>query len=458
MDQANNNAAGELAGDSRSLVRLVDDIVAHGRVERPIRACLANQRLIEAVTGAPAQDPPDRPADRPRGRRIAAPEDLLATERPPSPTSRVRFLPMDALMSAEEKQGALRAFAEVVATGEFTSGPHTGRFEAEVSAFLGQHVVATSSGTDGMLIALTALGVGHGAEVIMPSNSFVATENAVLAAGAAPVLADVRAGDYNLDPAQIERHITPRTRAILPVHLYGKVADLAAMRAVADAHGLVIVVDACQAIGATGALDHADASVLSFNPYKNFGVCGKGGAVVTASAALAKTCLSVTYHGYVPGTKAFKQCAFGFNSRIDNTQAAIGLARLPHLTFNNLRRLILARRYIRELKDLVDRERILISRYTEDNAYHLFPVQVLGSRPRDEIRAELELERGIETGIYYPVLTHKQTTAVHRRLFGDVELPVTEAAHERLFHLPLYNTLTQAEQDRVLEALHAVLA
>lgn len=442
MESTTNDTVDELSGDSASLVGLVEDIAIRGRVRRPIRACAANRELIEAV------------ADR----AIDEPEELLARDEIGRPGARVRFLPMDALASAEEKQAAQRGFEEVLATGELTSGPHTGRFEAQMSEFLGQHVIATSSGTDGMIIALTALGVKRGEEVIMPANSFVATENAVMACGARPVLVDVRADDYNIDVARIERCITSRTRAIMPVHLYGKVADLAAMRPIADAYDLAIVVDACQAIGATGALAHADASVLSFNPYKNFGVCGKGGAIVTASAELAETCLSVTYHGYVPGTKAFKQRPFGFNARIDNTQAAIGLERLPYLTRNNLRRLILARRYIRELEDLVVRERIRIPRYTSDNAYHLFPVEVAGARSRDDIRVELELEHGIETGIYYPVLTHKQTTDVHRHLFAHVELPVTERAHERLFHLPLYNTMSLAEQDRVLEAMHVVFA
>jgi 3-dehydro-glucose-6-phosphate--glutamate transaminase len=369
----------------------------------------------------------------------------------------VSFLPRDRLMTEVEQQTALDCFAQVVRTGEFTSGPAVPMFEAELALFTGlSNVVATSSGTDALIIALRALDIGSGDEVIIPANSFAATENAVLAVGAVPVLADVEEAGYNVDPADVAKKVTQRTRALLPVHLYGKLADMVGLQEIARTHGLALIEDACQAIGATGVGEFSDAAVLSFNPFKNFGVCGKAGAVLTNNPAVAARCRSIAYHGFAPDQKNVKVEPCGYNSRIDNTFAAIALGLLPHLALNNLRRAYLAHRYIEQLGDLVARERLSVPEPSEDNVWHLFPVQALGRDARNTLRRRLA-DCGVETDLYYPVLTHQQQIGAHSWVSPEIELPVTERLHSRLLHIPLHNTLSMAEQDRVIGALHAAL-
>ncbi|MFI1357751.1 DegT/DnrJ/EryC1/StrS family aminotransferase [Streptomyces sp. NPDC020898] len=431
----------EMAGDSAGLFRLVGDVRAGRRsTRRGIGPALANQELARVLRD---QDTLLRPAPR---------NSVFTWD---SPHSEVRFLPRERLLSDAERAAALRAFTGVLRTGEFTSGSGVSAFEEALTDFLGvPHAVATSSGTDALIIVLRALGVGPGDEVVMPANSFAATENAVLACGAEPVLADVDS-HYTLAPAAVEARITARTKAVLPVHLHGKLADMGGLRAVCERHGLLLVEDACQAMGGTGVAQHADAAVLSFNPYKNFGVCGKAGAVVTRSPELAHRCRVVSYHGFAPGSKNVKAELFGFNSGMDNTQAEIALGLLPFLSLNNFRRMFLAARYLDALAPLAESGTLGLPELTPDHVWHLFPVQVeLAAGGRDLLRERLWARHGVETDIYYPVLTHQQKPYAHRGRVPVSALPRTEHLHSRVLHLPLHNALSIAEQDRVIEAFY----
>lgn len=370
---------------------------------------------------------------------------------------KVDFLPLNRLISAEEVEAILAVMSEVLPTGQFTSGPYVNRFEDILSGYLQKkYVVATSSGTDAAMVALLALGLRPGDEVIMPANSFAATENAVLAVGGIPVYADIDPQTYTLDPASAEAAVTPRTRFILPVHLYGKKADMASLRELADRYRLKIVEDACQAIGVTELGREGDALILSFNPYKNVGVCGKGGAIALDDEEAARRCLQYSYHGFEVNVKNRKVRDFGFNSRMDNLQAAIGIERMKHLSLNNFKRLVLADRYREGLQSLADSEKIRLPGSSDDHVWHHFPIQIL-SADRDQVRRELMDKFSAETDIYYPVLSHKQDTPFVNARYADARLPQTDLTHSRLLHLPMYPHLTWEEQDHLMEGLRRVI-
>lgn len=433
-----------LTGDSTGIHRLVGDVQ---RDDIPAYRCstaLANQALAALV------------AQQPRRLAPAAEGSVFAADPRRSATDPVPFLPRTRLLTPDEQRTAVERFARAVADGALTSGPAAAEFEDALAEFLTvPHAVATSSGTDALIIALRAVGVGPGDEVILPANSFAATENAVWACDATPVLVDIDPERLTLDPALVEAAVTPRTRAILPVHLYGRLADMTALAEIARHHGLHIVEDACQAIGVTGVGQHSDAAVLSFNPYKNFGLTGKAGAVVTRDGEIAEAARKLAYHGFDPERKNVKQDLFGLNAKIDNSTAAVAMGLLPRLTLNNYRRAFLAKRYLDGLADLAASGLAALPDFTPDHAWHLFGVRTTtGTADRDEIRRHLRTTGAVETDVYYPVLTHRQQTPMHRKHFAHLTLPLTEQAHATVFHLPLHNQMSLSEQDRVIEALH----
>lgn len=379
--------------------------------------------------------------------------DVLA---PGTVPDAVDFLPLARLVSAAELPAIRAAIDSVLPTGKFTSGPHVDAFEDEIGAYLGiDHVIGASSGTDAMTAVLLALGAGPGTEVIMPANSFAATENAVLLTGARPVLVDTRADNYLLDPSEVEAAITGHTVAVLPVHLYGAFADVQSLTEIAARHGIPVVEDACQGIGLDGLGHHSDAAILSFNPYKNLGAAGKAGAVATRLPDLARRVTELLYHGFASGQKNLKASGYGLNSRLDNVQAAVLRARLDWLGQNNLARSILARRYVDGLADVAGNGRLRLPTWDVDHVWHLFTVEVTQD-DRDTVTTSLR-EAGVATDLYYPVLTHEHQVPSTAGLFEGVQLPRTEAAHARMFQLPLYPGLTLAEQDRVIGALHDIL-
>ena len=386
--------------------------------------------------------------------------DLTANllNRMDSPPSRVDFMPLHRLITEEEVDDVIHAVKGVLPTGQFTSGSYVGVFEAEIAALLRKkHVMASSSGTDAMIVALKAAGIGQGDEVIMPANSFAATENAVLAAGGTPVFCDIDPVTFCMDPSELEACITLKTKCILPVHLYGKLPDMEAIAKIADKYGIPIIEDACQAIGVSDLGKNSLCSILSFNPYKNLGTCGKAGAIVTDDPSFASACMEYMYHGFELNQKNKKAADYGFNAKIDNLQAAIGLARMKHLSLNNLKRLYLADRYITHLQQYEDRGLIQLPQMTDDHVWHLFTIKMISGN-RDQVKDMMLKFHNVQTDIYYPILSHHQNTPLVKANYRHTSLPVTESVHKQMLQLPLYPGLTVEEQDKVMEALIDVVS
>lgn len=429
-----------VSGDSESLTNIVNnfDSINFGKLR--VRASLANEKLREEIEKNKHID-------------MRAMTELLSSS-DGNGFSKVSFLPKERLLSSEEKDALKSALVKSVDSSEFTSGGDVAVFESAISSFLAiRDTVAISSGTDAMVIALSALGVSHGDEVILPANSFSATENAVLAVGATPVFCDIAVGSYNIDADKIADLVTPATKAIIPVHLYGKAACMPKIKDVANEHGLKVIEDACQSIGMTGLGVYSDCAILSFNPVKNFGICGKGGAIVTNDDALSYRCQSLSYHGFIPGEKNVKLESYGFNSKLDNILACGALSILPYLSLNNLKRTILAKRYIEKLQPLEALGKVLLPRYEIDNVWHLFPVQVLGDTSIKSL-TDFFKKKNIDSEVYYPVLSHMQETSFAKNVKKTTQLATTELYHSRLIHLPLYQNFTQDEQDLVIEAMY----
>lgn len=430
-------------GDSLSNYLLLNQINGRESLSFSLESNLANERIIESVFSA---------TNHLSGFDIEA--NLFEQG---DNIDAVSFLPVDRLVSSDEKDNCTAAFSKVMDSGRFTSGPYVTQLQNELVKFIGiNEVVLCSSGTDAMVIALVALGVQSGDEVIMPANSFAATENAVISLGAIPVLVDVNQADYLVNAEEIEKLISSKTKLIMPVGLYGQRANVKAIREVADQYSIKVLEDACQNIGVTGLGSQVDAAILSFNPYKNFGVFGKAGAIMTNDPELAKKCRSISYHGFKENEKNIKSENFGFNSQMDNLQAAIGLARLPFLSLNNFKRLYLAHRYVGLLADLAAKNIIHLPEITANHVWHLFPMRVADISIRDKVIATLQTDYGVETDVYYKVLSHKQQTSFKTQHFAQSYLPKTELLHQGLINLPLHPNLTIQEQNKVVESLYAV--
>ncbi|MCS6844628.1 MAG: DegT/DnrJ/EryC1/StrS family aminotransferase [Caldilineales bacterium] len=344
------------------------------------------------------------------------------------------------------------AIARVIANASFILGPEVRAFEAAFAAYCqAEHAVGVSSGTAALELTLRALGIGPGDEVITTPFTFIATAEAISAVGATPVFADIDPATYNLDPAAVEAAVTPRTRAILPVHLYGQPADMDGLAAVARRHGLRLIEDAAQAHGAehrgrrVGSL--ADAACFSFFPGKNLGCYGDGGAVVTNDAALADRVRRLRDHGR---TSKYVHEEVGFGHRLDALQAAILSAKLPHLDAANAARRRLAARYSQLLADTD-----LALPSAPAHVTPVFHLYVVRTPRRDQVLAHLQ-QRGIGAGVHYPLPLHLQPAY---RFLGHQpgQFPVAEAAAGQVLSLPLFPEMTEEQQDRVVSALREAL-
>jgi len=339
------------------------------------------------------------------------------------------------------------AIRGVVDRGDFILGAAVERFEAEYAAFIGtRHAIGVGTGFDAIELALRAFGVGRGDEVVTAANTFIATVMAIIAVGARPVLADMDPVTYAIDPAALAAAITPRTRAVIPVHLFGQPADMEAVSAVAQRHNLVVIEDAAQAHGArwqgkrAGSLGHAAA--FSFYPSKNLGALGDGGMITTdddeaaASLRLLRNYgQRVKYHHAVPGT----------NSRLDTLQAAALSIKLPHLDGWNAARRRHAGAYASRLGGRV---RTPVAAPGREHVYHLY---VIETGERDALQQRLRA-RQIDTGIHYPVPNHLQDAcATLGYKAGD--FPATEAAAGRMLSLPMFAELTEEQIDYVCDAI-----
>jgi dTDP-4-amino-4,6-dideoxygalactose transaminase len=338
------------------------------------------------------------------------------------------------------------AIDRVVVSGRFILTEEGEVFERAFAGHCGAaSAVGVASGTDAITIALLACGIRDGDEVITAANTCVPTIVGIERAGARPVLADVDAKTYTLDPEQVRRRLTPRTRAILPVHLYGQTADLGPLMTLAAERDLFLVEDCAQAHGATwqgrraGSIGHAAA--FSFYPTKNLGALGDAGAVVTSDDAVAERARLLRNYGE---RNRFEHVLRGLNSRLDALQAAVLAAKLPHLDDANVRRRELAARY-----DAAFAGSGLVPPVVgagREHAYHLYVVQ---TEHRDELRAQLERVE-IGTGVHYPTPIHRQPAYTDLDVSGG--FPVAERLSKRIVSLPLSPDHTDAEIDEVATA------
>jgi dTDP-4-amino-4,6-dideoxygalactose transaminase len=334
------------------------------------------------------------------------------------------------------------AMDEVLASQYFIMGPNVKALEGKIAEYCGaKHAVACASGSDAILLALWALGVGPGDEVITTPFTFFATGGSISRLGATPVFVDIKADTYNIDPSAIEQAITERTKAIMPVHLFGQCADMDAINAVASARGIPVVEDAAQAIGSgygdrrAGAL--GTIGCFSFFPTKNLGAYGDGGIVTTNDDELADRMSLLRLHGSRP---KYYHKMVGMNSRLDALQAAIILVKLPHLDRWNEGRRANAAHYNELLADSA-----AVTPVETPGRYHIYNQYTIRVENRDGLRDFLK-EKGVGTEIYYPVPLHRQEC--YQDLgYEKGSLPVSEKAAEEVIALPIFAELTEAERE-----------
>jgi dTDP-4-amino-4,6-dideoxygalactose transaminase len=343
------------------------------------------------------------------------------------------------------------AISRVLASGQVILGPEVAALEQEIARYCTtRHAVGCASGTDALLLALSALEIGAGDEVILPPFTFFASVGSICRAGATPVFADIEPDTYNLDPAQVEAKITPRTRAIMAVHLYGQCAAMDPLRDLARKYGLALIEDSAQALGAeyhgqrTGVL--GTLACLSFYPSKNLGTYGDAGMIVTNDAELAARMACLRVHGMEP---KYYHKYLGWNARLDALHAAILRVKLPHLDRWIAGRQEAARRYDRLIRDaglagLLQPPRIAPGRRHVFNQY----VVRVGTGQRDSLMQHLKA-RHIGCDVYYPLPLHLQECFAHLG-YRAGDFPVSEAASREVLALPIFPELTEAQQHRVI--------
>ncbi|MBC8647367.1 MAG: DegT/DnrJ/EryC1/StrS family aminotransferase [Thermoanaerobaculia bacterium] len=355
------------------------------------------------------------------------------------------------------KEEIARSVATIFETGRFVMGATVDSFESALAEAIGvPHAIGVSSGTDALLVALMALDVRPGDEVITTPFTFFASAGVVARLNARPVFVDIEPKTFNMDPEKLERAITPRTRVIQPVDLYGQTADLDPIRSVAERRGIPILEDACQAIGASyrgrpaGTL--GTLAAFSFYPTKNLGAAGDAGAVTTADDALAEKLRVLRIHG---GNRQYHHEIVGGNFRIDALQAAVLQAKLPRLAGWNERRRQVARRYDELLGEAARADRVVLPLEAPGrrHVYHQYVVRV---PDRDRVRARLS-EQGIASSVFYPVPLHLQ--ACFRDLgLTEGDFPESEKAAREVLALPVFPELRDDEVERVAAALLRAVA
>jgi dTDP-4-amino-4,6-dideoxygalactose transaminase len=348
-----------------------------------------------------------------------------------------------------QKPAIEAAIARVLNSGAYILGPEVERFERAFADYCGvAHAVGVGSGTDALILALRSLGIGQGDEVITVSHTALATVAAIIAAGALPVLTDVDAASYTIDPARIGPAIGPRTKAIVAVHLYGRPADLDAIQVIAKRHRLTLIEDCAQAAGAryrgrrVGSI--GDVGCFSFYPTKNLGAIGDGGMVITADAAIAARVRMLQQYGW---NEARETDGIGVNSRLDSLQAAILDAKLPHLEAGNARRAAIAARYADGLSGLP-----LAIPATGEGDTHVYHLYVIACAERNNLIEHLR-HHDIGCGIHYPVPIHLQKAYAERVRVAEDGLGATEHLARRIVSLPIYPELGDAEVEMVIAAI-----
>ena len=371
------------------------------------------------------------------------------------------------------------AVLRVLHSGQYIGGSEIQAFECSFAEAVGTpHAVGCNSGTDALILALRGLGIGRGDEVITASFSFFATAEAISAVGATPVFVDVDPATYLIDLNRIEAAITPRTRALMPVHLFGRPVDMARLMAIAERHGLRVVEDCAQATGAhwngRSVGSWGDVGCFSFFPTKNLGAAGDGGAVCCHNPELAQRMRELAVHGM---PRRYLHTELGYNSRLDALQAAVLNVKLPHLSRWVERRAAIAARYSAALQDLPGVQ-LPESDADGGHGWNQFVIRIQrcasgqelcggscpavcsehglpDSRCRDWLKQSLQ-QQGVNTIIYYPIPIHRQPAYSELNL-APGSLPITEQLCSEVLSLPIFPELTKEQQDRVITVLKTLL-
>lgn len=347
----------------------------------------------------------------------------------------------------------LAAIDNVLCSGHFIMGENVKAFEQEAAAYLGvKHAISVNSGTDALVIALKAAGIGEGDEVITTSFTFFATAEAIHQVRAIPVFVDIEEETYNIDTTKIEAVITPRTKAILPVHLYGQAANMSVIGELATRHNLKVIEDVAQAFGGEykgkklGTI--GDVGCFSFFPTKNLGAYGDGGLIATNNAMIAEEARMLRVHG---AKRKYNNEAFGYNSRLDELQAAILRVKLPYIDKWNEARRNIAHAYDEALKEISG----VITPYEKQESkhvYHQYTIRVIGGK-RSQLQEKLKA-RGISTMVYYPTPVHQ--LPVYKKM--KIQLPIAEKLATEVTSLPIWPEMTWDEQKRVVREIKDILA
>src|SRR5947209_18456045 len=366
------------------------------------------------------------------------------TEKSMKPQMKVPFLDLKAHHAPliDKLDGAIR---EVIESSAFAGGPFVEKFEAEFAAYCGsQYAIGVGNGTDALWLALLALGIGEGDEVITVPNTFIATAEAITYCKARPVFVDVDPDTFTMNPAELEKSLTKKTKAIIPVHLFGQPADMDPILEFARANGLFVVEDAAQAHGAEYKGQKAgtmgDAGCFSFYPGKNLGAFGEAGAVVTNEPELRERIQVLRDHGQ---TQKYYHTLVGWNCRMDGIQAAILSIKLRHLEEANLLRRERALQYNQAFAGIEG----VATRFEAEYARHVYHVYAIRVQERDEVRRYLE-EKGIGCGVHYPIPIHLQE-ACRGLGYKEGAFPVAEDLAEEFLSLPMFPELTEEQIEHV---------
>lgn len=366
--------------------------------------------------------------------------------------------PLDLSLQYKTIQDEVSACVQaVLASGRYIGGSTVEAFEKDFGEYIGvRETIACNSGTDALFLALRALKIGPGDEVITTPFTFIATAEMISAVGATPVFVDIDATTFNLDIQQIPNAVTEKTKAIIPVHLFGQPVDMTRLMAVAKSYHLAVIEDCAQATGATcqgqkvGSI--GDIGCFSFFPTKNLGACGDGGAVTTQDRALAQAMRMIKEHGQ---STRYSSDTIGINSRLDALQAAILRIKLRYLDTWNQQRQTLAKRYhqlLYPLSEIITPQEITFG----ESVWNQYTIRVQGPlnseiKPRDYLRNYLQ-EQGIGSMIYYPIPLHQQP--VYQNLgYQANQLPIVEAICQEVLSLPLFPELSLEQQDQVITAI-----
>jgi dTDP-4-amino-4,6-dideoxygalactose transaminase len=353
------------------------------------------------------------------------------------------------------KDEVMPALLRVVEAQQFIMGAAVPQLEAEIAALShAKHGIGCASGTDALLLPLKALDLRPGDEVITTPFTFFATAGTVHNTGGTPVFVDIEPGTFNIDAAAVERAITPRTRAIIPVDLFGQMANIERLLELAAPRGIKVIEDACQAIGARRKIagqwrmagELAWATSYSFFPSKNLGAWGDAGMIVTSDDRAAERLRRLRLHG---GAKQYHHDEVGTNSRLDTLQAAVLVAKLPHLAAWSARRREHAAHYAKVLTGVPEVSVPVVDPANE----HIFHQYTVRAERRDALQAHLKKE-GIGNAVYYPVPLHRQPCFAHLG-YREGSLPVSERAAREVISLPIYPELTTAQLDRVNDVIRA---